>query len=576
LVLTTYGLFVSAVIPCIIALGILLLGYRFYSRYLAAKIFRLRDDEPVPAHELKDGVDFVPTPRSVLWGHHFSSIAGAAPILGPAMAIIWGWVPALVWICLGVVFIGAVHDFGALVLSARHRGKTIGDITGTYFSPRAKLLFLLIIFFLIWLVGAVFAFAIAGLFVAFPASILPVNIEILAAMGLGYWAYRRQRKILIPSLVILLGLYALIVMTSTGLIGVPQEGSIFLSMHFWLIGLMVYAYVASVLPVWLLLQPRDLINSHQLVVGLFALFLGFFVAAPDMVAPPVGDLDVLPSIIPLLFVTVACGAVSGFHGLVASGTTSKQLDRMSDARSIGYGGMLVEGALAILATMAVAAGVWSSNSDHTHAFHMLHAVSSAPGPEAGFVLPQVSQALSAFVNGASGFLAALGIPVAAAAVIVAVLVISFAATSLDTSLRIQRLVIAEIGQTYRIKPLENRWLGGAIATCSVLILIYADFAEGAKSLWPVFGATNQVLAAFTMGVCAIYLKQLGRRSLGFALPAVFIMAITLSAMAFQVMGDLGRGQWLVAIVGFIIAVLSTWVAIEGGLAWRRTTPPDAS
>lgn len=560
----------SALIPCLAALAVLLLGYRIYSRHLAARVFQIRDDEPVPAHAKRDGVDFVPTPRGILWGHHFASIAGAAPILGPAMAIVWGWVPALLWICLGVVFIGAVHDFGALVLSARHGGKTIGDVTGIYFSPRAKLLFLLIIFFLIWLVGAVFAFAIAGLFVAFPASILPVNLEILLAMGIGLWAYRLQRKILIPSLVILVLLYAIIVMTSTGLIPVPGEGSIFLSMHFWLIGLMIYAYVASVLPVWLLLQPRDLINSHQLVVGLLALYLGFFIAAPDMVAPPVGDIADLPSIVPLLFVTVACGAVSGFHGLVASGTTSKQLDRMPDARPIGYGGMLVEASLAILATMAVAAGIWSSSSDHTHAFHMLHAVSTAPGPEAGFVLPQVGQALSAFVNGSSGFLAALGLPLTAAATIVAVLVISFAATSLDTSLRIQRLVIAEIGQTYDIKPLQNRWLGGAIAAGSVLLLIYADFSQGARSLWPVFGATNQVLAAFTLGVCAIYLKKLGRRPLGFALPALFIMAITLSAMAFQVLGDLERGQTLVALVGLVIALLSAWVAIEGGLAWRRT------
>lgn len=565
----------SAVIPCIAALLVLLLGYRVYSRYVADRVFRIQPDEPVPAHTKRDGIDYVPTSRGVLWGHHFASIAGAAPILGPAMAIVWGWVPTLLWICLGVVFIGAVHDFAALVMSARHQGKTIGDITGLYFSKRAKLLFLLIIFFLIWLVGAVFAFAITGLFIAFPASILPVNLEIIVAVALGLWAYKLQRKMLLPSLIILVGLYAVIVLTSSGAIPVPEKGSIWLSPHFWLIGLMVYSFVASTIPVWLLLQPRDLINSHQLVVGLIALFLGFFLTNPEMVAPPVGEVSALPSIVPLLFVTVACGAVSGFHGLVASGTTSKQLDRLPDARPIGYGGMLVEASLAILATMAVAAGAWTANHDHVHAYDMLYKVASAPGLEAGFVLPEVGQALSAFVNGSSSFLASLGLPVGLAATIVAVLVISFAATSLDTSMRIQRLVIAEIGQTFDIKPLQNRWLGGAIACGSVLALIYADFSEGAKSLWPVFGATNQVLAAFTMGVCAIYLKRLDRNALIFAVPAVFIMAITLSAMVFQVSHDLARGQWLVSMVGLAIAVFSAWVAIEGALAWRRASGPGA-
>ena len=560
----------SAILVVLLCLVALLLGYRFYSRYLADKIFRLTDDEPVPAVEQEDGIDYVPTRAEVLWGHHFASIAGAAPILGPAMAIVWGWMPALVWVVFGVIFMGAAHDFGALVLSVRHQGQTIGNLAARFIGPRSRVLFLLIIFFLIWLVGAVFAFAIAGLFVGFPASILPVNIEIVVAMAIGWWGYKKKRSLMIPSIAVLVATYLLIFGTATGHFWTPREGSLFLSKDFWLIGLMVYAFVASCLPVWLLLQPRDLINSHKLLVGLGALYLGFFLSSPTFVAPPVGELSALPAVFPLLFVTIACGAISGFHGVVSSGTTSKQLRRATDARPIGYGAMLAEAALAILATMAVACGLWVG-VDHGHAWDYLHASIVAGGGDGVLPLPQVGQALAAFVNGSAGFLAALGIPENVGMTLVAVLVISFAATSLDTAVRIQRLVLSELGAVYRVEILKNRWLSGGIACASILALIYADYDEGAKSLWPVFGATNQVLAAFTLLICALYLRTLGRKTISFAIPAVIVMTITTSAMAVQVMRDFAMQKWLVASVGLAIAVLTVWVALEGALAWRRSS-----
>ncbi len=551
-----------------LALLLLLAGYALYSRYLATRLFRLRSDERVPSVEFEDGIDHVPTAKDVLWGHHFSSIAGAAPILGPAMAIVWGWAPALIWIVGGVIFMGAAHDFGALVLSVRHEGQTIGNLAGRYISPRARVLFLLVIFFLIWLVGAVFAFAIAGLFTKFPASILPVNLEILVALGIGWWGYKCKRSLLIPSIVALLGLYLTIFGTASGVLWTPSEGSIFLSKDFWLVGLMVYAFIASSLPVWFLLQPRDLINSHQLVVGLVALFLGFFLAKPEFSAPAVGELSALPSVFPLLFVTIACGAISGFHGLVSSGTTSKQLRCATDARPIGYGAMLAEASLAILATMAVACGLWSG-AEHVHAWDFINSTVHASATEGSLPLPQVGQALMAFVNGAASFLAALGIPIEIGMTVVAVLVISFAATSLDTALRIQRLVLSELGALYSIKPLQNRWVGGALATGSVLVLIYADYDQGAKSLWPVFGATNQVLAAFTLLICALYLRSLGRKSISYALPAAIVMVVTFCAMAVQVLRDFHQEKWLVTAVGAVIAILAIFVALEGALAWRR-------
>ena len=547
------------------ALAALALGYRFYSRFLAESVFRLRDDEPVPAVEQRDDIDFVPTRREVLWGHHFSSIAGAAPILGPAMAIVWGWLPAMIWVVVGVIFMGAAHDFGALVLSLRHGGRSVGDLTERFIGPRSRVLFLIVIFFLIWLVGAVFAFAIANLFTGMPASILPVNLEIAVAVFIGWWGYRRKKSLVLPSLAALVGLYLVIFGTATGALWVPAEGSILLSVHFWLVGLMVYAFVASCLPVWLLLQPRDLINSHQLVAGLAALYVGFFLARPEFAAPAVGELSELPAVFPLLMVTIACGAISGFHGLVASGTTSKQISCAADARPIGYGSMLCEAALAVLATMAVATGALA---DGGLAWDRVHDASVA----GGHGLPGVGDALGAFVGGAASFLVSLGIPAGVGETIVAVLVISFAATSLDTALRIQRLVLAELGRSYSIRPLENRWFGGALASGSVLVLIYADFDSGAKSLWPVFGATNQVLAALTLLLTALYLRALGRRTWPYVVPAVFVMLATFSAMGIQVTRDLAGGKWLVGGVGAVIAVLTLWVALEGGLAWRRTAP----
>jgi len=336
------------------------LGYRFYSKFIANRIFGLHEfSGPTPAEELEDGIDFFPTNKYVLFGHHFTSISGAAPIIGPCIAVYWGWLPALLWIILGTIFMGAVHDFGALVTSVREKGRSIADITGNVINSRTRVMFLIFVLLLTWLILAVFAMAIAGLFVAVPTTILPINIEIIIAIFIGWHLYKRKVGALLPSLIALGILYIFVYLgtkfplsfESFGLDTTQQN-------NLWIILLFIYSAIASLLPVWFLLQPRDYINSHQLFVGLALLFLGLFVAHPVVDAPafrPSGE--GAPSIFPLLFVTIACGAISGFHGLVSSGTTSKQIKRMSDARLIGYGGMLGKGTLALASTLAAVAGI---------------------------------------------------------------------------------------------------------------------------------------------------------------------------------------------------------------------------
>jgi len=447
---------VNAAVLAAITLVLFLLGYRFYSTFLAKRIFQLAEDEPVPSVDLEDGIDYVPTPKSILWGHHYTSIAGAAPIVGPAIAVIWGWLPALVWVTVGTVFMGAVHDFSAMVISLRNRGHSIGDIAGDVISPRVRLLFLIIISLLIWIVLAVFAFIIGTLFVSYPGAIFPINVQIIVALLLGGLIFRSGKNALWPSLAGYAVLIAAIFFGNAFAEAFPAITRI--SVRDWVWILLIYSFFASVLPVWALLQPRDYLNSHQLITGLVLLGAGLVVLHPTIQAPAINASPAgAPPMIPFLFITIACGAISGFHGLVASGTTSKQIARMSDARPIGYGGMLGEGTLGMLAVLAATAG-FASNAEWLSHY-------SSWGDASG-----LDQKLDAFVTGGSRFVAALGIPLASGRTFIAVMVIAFAATSLDTGARIQRLIISELAEDLGLKALKNRYAAGAVGIGAALLL----------------------------------------------------------------------------------------------------------
>lgn len=558
----------AAIVTALVLL-VFLAGFRFYARWVGRRIFHDEDEIVTPAHELEDGKDFVPTPRPILFGHHFTSVAGAAPIIGPCVAAYWGWLPPLLWVVVGAVLMGAVHDFGALVVSVREKGRSIADIAANVINGRVRLMFLCFIMVLSWLVLAVFAMAIAGLFTSVPSSVLPVNISIVVALIIGWLLYRLKVEALIPSLIALVVLYAFVwvgveVPVDLMAYGLTREQTNLT----WIIALFVYSAIASLLPVWLLLQPRDYVNSHQLIVGLGLIFVGLFVARPEFDAPALrtGG-DDAPPIFPILFVTIACGAISGFHGLVSSGTTSKQLDKLKDARLIGYGSMLGEAALAVAATMAAVAGIglvgFCVLPSHGEVGDLSWAVyydswAHASGNQA-----------AAFVLGGGAFLQKLGFAPELARTLIAVLVISFASTSLDTAARIERFIVAEIGEALGIKLLTNPYVATVIAIVPGILLATVSVPDASGTvreagwvLWPVFGASNQMIAALILLVLALYYWQRRRPVLPLVIPMLFVTAVTLISLLLHLMGFWQQSNWLLFGLTILLTSLILWMSAE--------------
>ena len=572
----------SAILLLVVGLSAFATGYLFYSRYIARWVYRLDREFVTPAHEFEDGVDHVPTNRHVLFGHHFTSVAGAAPIVGPAIAVIWGWLPAFLWITLGTIFAGAVHDFGALWLSVRNRGQSVGTLTQGIIGSRARTLFLLIIFFLLLMVNAVFAVVIANLFIANPGVIFPVWMEVPTAILVGVLVYRTRAGMLWPSIAALLLLYVYIwlgqfiqpqlpdffgfaptaaqITAAAGDMAAAQAAAATDGVRAgWVIIMLVYGLVASTLPVWLLLQPRDYINSHQLFVALAVIFAGVVVLNPEVVAPAINTSlpEDSPGGFPLLFITIACGAISGFHGLVASGTTSKQLDRETDARFVGYGGMMGEGTLALTSILATTAGfALYAGIDGWREHYSSFSAAAAGG-------------VNAFVNGVGVLAEGVGLPHEVAVVFAAVVVVSFAATTMDTGVRLQRYIIEELGSQYRIRPLQNGTFASFLAVTTVAALaLGVDRGAGGMRIWPLFGTTNQLTGALTLLLLTIVLMSLKRNAWITGIPMVFLFFMTTWAMVEQ-LGGYFDDQWLLFGVGAAIFALEIWLILEAVSAIRR-------
>jgi carbon starvation protein len=583
-----------------------IIAYNTYGRWLARRVFRLSDTAKVPSVALRDDQDFVPTSKGVIFGHHFTSIAGTGPIVGPAIAVLWGWLPALLWVLFGSILIGAVHDLGALVVSMRNRGQTVGEIAGRLISARMRLLFLSILFLALTLVLAVFGLVIANVFKAYPTAIFPCLIQIPLAIVIGAWLHRKGVNIMIPSVLALSLMYLSVIYGDAGVLGGINAWMASRPIMDWVLFLLLYSYVASVLPVWLLLQPRDFINSLQLLSALGLVVLGLAAAAMmggaagadgvraplEMVAPMtnLGAAGGLP-IFPFLFITIACGAISGFHCLVSSGTSSKQLSCETDAQFVGYGSMLTEGFLAVMVILACTAGIGlgivGGNGE------VLHGVQAWEQTYAeGFAMGAAS--LRAFVEGAANFVMALGLSQGFAIALVGVLVASFAATTMDTACRLQRYIIQELAGAVRqvagkregelglpiLAPLQGKHgattlailLAGVIAAFPMQgqEWTYATAGKGGLALWPVFGAINQLLAGLAFVVIVFWMWRRGMAIWFVAIPAALLLVLPGYAMVYQLFVDAnGKGQswieqgnWLLAGVGVSTLVLQIAMVIE--------------
>ncbi|HEB78171.1 MAG TPA: carbon starvation protein A [Methylothermaceae bacterium] len=584
-----------------------ILAYFSYGRWLAMKIFKLDPRAKVPSQEFRDDRDFVPTPKTVVFGHHFTSIAGTGPIVGPAIAIMWGWVPALVWVVLGSMFIGAVHDFGSLVVSLRNKGQTVGDIAGRLIHPRARILFLLILIFSLWIVLAIFGLVIANVFRMFPASILPVFLQIPIAVIIGLYLHRKNVSLVFPSLVALVIMYAT-VWLGAGCPGVAGDGGMIgdmvrsanawlaaLPLWIWVAVLLIYCYIASVLPVWVLLQPRDYINSLQLVSTLGLILIGLVAVAVkggaggaevSLVAPPV-NLHPLnaPPVWPFLFITIACGAISGFHCLVSSGTSSKQLSCETDARFVGYGGMLLEGFLATLVICAVAAGIglgWAGNAQ----FAGLHGQELWHHIYGDWTRVGLGAKIGAFVVGAGNFLEAYGFNHTMAVAVMGVMVASFAGTTLDTATRLQRYVIQELSHATEqaapsLKPVTRVFSTAHGATMLAVISAFlmalppmpgkewswSTMGSGGLLLWPLFGATNQLLGGLAFLVICFWLWRRGKPVWFVVLPAIFMLIMPAWAMLLRIDDWYRGGKYLLVFVAAATVLLEIWMVIEAVRIW---------
>ena len=543
--------------------------YQLYGKFIGAKIFALSGSAKTPAVEMEDGVDYVPTKKEIIFGHHYTSIAGTGPIVGPAIAIIWGWLPALLWVFIGSIVMGAVHDFGALIISMRNQGKSISEYTSKYINNRTKIFFFLIVFLELWIVIAIFGLIIAIVFAMYPQSVIPVWLEIPIAVYLGYAIYKKGANAMSWSIIAVIVMYITVIIGAylpiklPAIAGIPPTGV-------WTIILLIYAFIASTLPVTTLLQPRDFINSHQLVIAMALLVLGVLFSAfggrLDIVAPAVQLSPAeSPPMWPFLFITIACGAISGFHSLVSSGTSAKQVRDEQDSLFVGYGSMLLEGVLATLVIIAVSAGIGIAYT--TKDGTTLSGVAAWTTHYSSWAAANgLGAKVTAFVDGSANMIEVMGIPKIIAVVIMGVFVASFAGTTLDTATRIQRYVIAELFGGFKLNFLTGRYVATFIAVGSALILAFATGASGAGAmkLWPLFGATNQTLAALALVIITLYLKRRGgTKWLIAGIPAAFMIVMTIWAVILNQVSFGAKHNALLQVINICILVIAIWIAIEG-------------
>lgn len=535
----------NSLLLLIIAIVIFLIAYVTYGRWLSKK-WGIDFNHKTPANELSDGVDYVPADAKVVLGHHFSSIAGAGPITGPILASIFGWLPVYLWILVGSIFIGGVHDFGALFASLRHDGKSIGEIMKVNIGRRGKLLFNIFAYAALILVVAAFTSICAGTFAYNPE--LPENLTgaqagtasllfILLAVVFGYFVYRKSSKLGIATVI---GVIVLFICIAVGYFFPVVK----LSQTAWSVILIIYIALASILPVWILLQPRDYLCSFLLYAMLIGGILGVICAGTSMTELPVfaGFTVNSKTLFPFLFVTVACGAVSGFHSLVSSGTTAKQVKSEKDAQLIGYGSMLIEGVVAVLALIAVGAVAKGDNTTPAQIFS----------------------------NGLAVFMNTFGLPVAVGKIFVTLTFSAFALTSLDTATRIARYVFQELFDDAS-EPVKKFFGNIYTATIITVALAAGLLSFGYEKIWPMFGSSNQLLAALALLAITAWLAKRGKKTIMTIIPMIFMFIVTLSALVLLIKENLfsATSNYMLGIIAIVLLILAVVIVVESILSLKK-------
>ncbi|WP_346915310.1 carbon starvation protein A [Clostridium sp.] len=521
----------------LICIAIFLVAYVTYGAFLAKK-FGIDPKRKTPAHTLRDDVDYCPTNSKVLLGHHFSSIAGAGPITGPIQAAIFGWLPVLLWVIIGSIFIGGVHDFGSLVASVRHDGKTIGEVIKVNIGDKGKKLFNIFGWVTIVLVVAAFTDICASTFAYDPA--IPENLMgaqagtasmlfVVLAVVFGFSVYKRGAKLSIASVIgIVLLMFCIYIGYTFPIIKLSKFG--------WQILLLIYIFLASTLPVWMLLQPRDYLCSFLLYGIIIGALLGIVIKRPALELAAFNGFKVGgKTLFPFLFVTVACGAISGFHSLVSSSTTSKQIDKEEpDAKLIGYGSMLIEGIVAVIALIAVGY------------------VSKAEGTPAAI-----------FANGVANFMGGFGVSKQVGVVFVTLCFSAFALTSLDTATRIGRYILQELceGKDGRKNIVSKNMY---VSTGITVLASFGLILYGYDKIWPIFGSANQLLAALALLAITAWLTKSGKKALVTIIPMVFMFIVTLSALGLLIKDYIfsSTPNYILGIIALILFILAIILIIE--------------
>ncbi len=524
----------NSLIVCAICLFLFILSFIFYGRYLE-KLWEINKNNPTPAFTKHDGVDYIPAKNwLILFGHHFASIAGAGPILGPVIAVcLWGWGPALLWIVLGSIFFGGVHDFSSLILSVRNDGKSVGDITKIIFGEKSKIVFSLFLWFSLILVIAVFSAVTAKTFIEEPDIVLPTFFLIIDAVIFGILVYKKNFPVFYSTII------CLFLLSIFFIIGKEIPVIIKLSpLKTWIIILLIYSFVASVLPVNILLQPRDYLSSYILFVGIFIGYLGLLTTHPIINAPfYVSFYTEKGTLWPMMFVTIACGAISGFHSLVSSGTTSKQIANEVDSKKIGYGGMLTEGFLSLLALLSVSAGLlWLNYNEMMKKGNWIGTFGIGYGEIVKKILGSNTGKIFAIV-----------------------MINSFVLTTLDTATRITRYITEELfGETFRIKILKNRYIATVFITIFAGYLAFGNW----QKIWPVFGASNQLVAGIVLLLTGCYLMNRKKRALSNLIPAMIMFLTTIVALILQIIDFYKTKNFLLGNISLILIILSIFILSE--------------